>query len=345
MLQIYSDDFNFHFKTTMRLIDVRPEIILVINKHNSIIGVNVDDIDLKSVHQINKGDGCYSFKQKMDDDSDINRIHSHQDPFTNNLSDLINALDKFFGERPTHSMAVRKVRRRARIPVNADNTSSSMARAAHLEQLHTSGMSSGEDGKNNTADDISDSENEISSRYILPFDRKFRRWKNSHVEPDSIMDTSQKRKTYRRKKPIKRMVVDSCLPAGKSETTMEVDNSPGSRFIPFGACLRVPKRICSESSMEHDDIHTVPSSDSEDNVSSCDHGRDGDDELSDFPAVSFCSDSCDSDDLDTSRSILRKIRNNLRNNFCDGECHAMIFDSTDSDVSPSAKTKKTKLDQ
>ncbi|KAL1231402.1 Anthranilate synthase component [Trichinella pseudospiralis] len=286
-----------------------------------------------------------SFKQKMDDDSDINRIHSHQDPFTNNLSDLINALDKFFGERPTHSMAVRKVRRRPRIPVNADNTSSSMARAAHLEQLHTSGMSSGEDGKNNTADDISDSENEISSRYILPFDRKFRRWKNSHVEPDSIMDTSQKRKTYRRKKPIKRMVVDSCLPAGKSETTMEVDNSPGSRFIPFGACLRVPKRICSESSMEHDDIHTVPSSDSEDNVSSCDHGRDGDDELSDFPAVSFCSDSCDSDDLDTSRSILRKIRNNLRNNFCDGECHAMIFDSTDSDVSPSAKTKKTKLDQ
>ncbi|KRY67485.1 hypothetical protein T4B_7695, partial [Trichinella pseudospiralis] len=336
---------RLNYKTTMRLIDVRPEIILVINKNNSIIGVNVDDIDLKSVHQINKGDGCYSFKQKMDDDSDINRIHSHQDPFTNNLSDLINALDKFFGERPTHSMAVRKVRRRPRIPVNADNTSSSMARAAHLEQLHTSGMSSGEDGKNNTADDISDSENEISSRYILPFDRKFRRWKNSHVEPDSIMDTSQKRKTYRRKKPIKRMVVDSCLPAGKSETTMEVDNSPGSRFIPFGACLRVPKRICSESSMEHDDIHTVPSSDSEDNVSSCDHGRDGDDELSDFPAVSFCSDSCDSDDLDTSRSILRKIRNNLRNNFCDGECHAMIFDSTDSDVSPSAKTKKTKLDQ
>ncbi|KRZ91164.1 hypothetical protein T08_16604, partial [Trichinella sp. T8] len=288
-----------------------------------------------------------NFKQKMGDDSDINRIHSHRDPFTNNLSDLINALDRFFGERPTHSNSttVRKVRRRPRIPVNAESATSSMARSAHLEQLHTSGMSSGEDAKNNTADN-SDSENEISSRYVLPFDRQVgRRRANSHVEPDSIMDTSQKRKTYRRRKPIKRMVVDSCLPAGKTETNMEVDNSPASRFTPFGACLRVPKRICSESSMEHDDSHTVPSSDSEDNVSSCDHGRDGDDELSDFPTASFCSDSCDSDDLDTSRSILRKIRNNLRNNLCDGEYHAVIFDSTDSDVSPSAKTKKTKLDQ
>ncbi|KRX42286.1 hypothetical protein T05_10179, partial [Trichinella murrelli] len=292
--------------------------------------------------------GYYAiFKQKMGDDSDINRIHSHRDPFTNNLSDLINALDRFFGERPTHSNSttVRKVRRRPRIPVNAESATSSMARSAHLEQLHTSGMSSGEDAKNNTADN-SDSENEISSRYVLPFDRQVgRRRANSHVEPDSIMDTSQKRKTYRRRKPIKRMVVDSCLPAGKTETNMEVDNSPASRFTPFGACLRVPKRICSESSMEHDDSHTVPSSDSEDNVSSCDHGRDGDDELSDFPTASFCSDSCDSDDLDTSRSILRKIRNNLRNNLCDGEYHAVIFDSTDSDVSPSAKTKKTKLDQ
>ncbi|KRX15571.1 hypothetical protein T07_11744 [Trichinella nelsoni] len=288
-----------------------------------------------------------NFTQKMGDDSDINRIHSHRDPFTNNLSDLINALDRFFGERPTHSNSttVRKVRRRPRIPVNAESATSSMARSAHLEQLHTSGMSSGEDAKNNTADN-SDSENEISSRYVLPFDRQVgRRRANSHVEPDSIMDTSQKRKTYRRRKPIKRMVVDSCLPAGKTETNMEVDNSPASRFIPFGACLRVPKRICSESSMEHDDSHTVPSSDSEDNVSSCDHGRDGDDELSDFPTASFCSDSCDSDDLDTSRSILRKIRNNLRNNLCDGEYHAVIFDSTDSDVSPSANTKKTKLDQ
>ncbi|KRY27433.1 hypothetical protein T01_184, partial [Trichinella spiralis] len=287
------------------------------------------------------------FKQKMGDDSDINRIHSHRDPFTNNLSDLINALDRFFGERPTHSNSttVRKVRRRPRIPMNAESATSSMARSAHLEQLHTSGMSSGEGAKNNTADN-SDSENEISSRYVLPFHRQVgRRRANSHVEPDSIMDTSQKRKTYRRRKPIKRMVVDSCLPAGKTETNMEVDNLPASRFIPFGACLRVPKRICSESSMEHDDSHTVPSSDSEDNVSSCDHGRDGDDELSDFPTASFCSDSCDSDDLDTSRSILRKIRNNLRNNLCDGEYHAVIFDSTDSDVSPSAKTKKTKLDQ
>ncbi|KRX42285.1 hypothetical protein T05_10179, partial [Trichinella murrelli] len=311
------------------------------------IGVNVDDIDMKSVHYISKDDCYYSFKQKMGDDSDINRIHSHRDPFTNNLSDLINALDRFFGERPTHSNSttVRKVRRRPRIPVNAESATSSMARSAHLEQLHTSGMSSGEDAKNNTADN-SDSENEISSRYVLPFDRQVgRRRANSHVEPDSIMDTSQKRKTYRRRKPIKRMVVDSCLPAGKTETNMEVDNSPASRFTPFGACLRVPKRICSESSMEHDDSHTVPSSDSEDNVSSCDHGRDGDDELSDFPTASFCSDSCDSDDLDTSRSILRKIRNNLRNNLCDGEYHAVIFDSTDSDVSPSAKTKKTKLDQ
>ncbi|KRX74259.1 hypothetical protein T06_16532, partial [Trichinella sp. T6] len=288
-----------------------------------------------------------NFKQKMGDDSDINRIHSHRDPFTNNLSDLINALDRFFGERPTHSNSttVRKVRRRPRIPVNAESATSSMARSVHLEQLHTSGMSSGEDAKNNTADN-SDSENEISSRYFLPFDRQVgRRRANSHVEPDSIMDTSQKRKTYRRRKPIKRMVVDSCLPAGKTETNMEVDNSPASRFTPFGACLRVPRRICSESSMEHDDSHTVPSSDSEDNVSSCDHGRDGDDELSDFPTASFCSDSCDSDDLDTSRSILRKIRNNLRNNLYDGEYHAVIFDSTDSDVSPSAKTKKTKLDQ
>ncbi|KRX15570.1 hypothetical protein T07_11744 [Trichinella nelsoni] len=311
------------------------------------IGVNVDDTDMKSVHYISKGDCYYSFTQKMGDDSDINRIHSHRDPFTNNLSDLINALDRFFGERPTHSNSttVRKVRRRPRIPVNAESATSSMARSAHLEQLHTSGMSSGEDAKNNTADN-SDSENEISSRYVLPFDRQVgRRRANSHVEPDSIMDTSQKRKTYRRRKPIKRMVVDSCLPAGKTETNMEVDNSPASRFIPFGACLRVPKRICSESSMEHDDSHTVPSSDSEDNVSSCDHGRDGDDELSDFPTASFCSDSCDSDDLDTSRSILRKIRNNLRNNLCDGEYHAVIFDSTDSDVSPSANTKKTKLDQ
>ncbi|KRZ53076.1 hypothetical protein T02_7515, partial [Trichinella nativa] len=288
-----------------------------------------------------------NFKRKMGDDSDINRIHSHRDPFTNNLSDLINALDRFFGERPTHSNSttVRKVRRRPRIPVNAESATSSMARSVHLEQLHTSGMSSGEDAKNNTADN-SDSENEISSRYFLPFDRQVgRRRANSHVEPDSIMDTSQKRKTYRRRKPIKRMVVDSCLPAGKTETNMEVDNSPASRFTPFGACLRVPRRICSESSMEHDDSHTVPSSDSEDNVSSCDHGRDGDDELSDFPTASFCSDSCDSDDLDTSRSILRKIRNNLRNNLYDGEYHAVIFDSTDSDVSPSAKTKKTKLDQ
>ncbi|OUC43428.1 hypothetical protein D917_09780, partial [Trichinella nativa] len=137
--------------------------------------------------------GYYAiFKQKMGDDSDINRIHSHRDPFTNNLSDLINALDRFFGERPTHSNST-TVRRRPRIPVNAESATSSMARSVHLEQLHTSGMSSGEDAKNNTADN-SDSENEISSRYVLPFDRQVgRRRANSHVEPDSIMDTSQKK--------------------------------------------------------------------------------------------------------------------------------------------------------
>ncbi|XP_003366721.1 hypothetical protein Tsp_13333 [Trichinella spiralis] len=106
----------------------------------------------------------------MGDDSDINRIHSHRDPFTNNLSDLINALDRFF-----------------------ESATSSMARSAHLEQLHTSGMSSGEGAKNNTADN-SDSENEISSRYVLPFHRQVgRRRANSHVQPDSIMDTSQKK--------------------------------------------------------------------------------------------------------------------------------------------------------